>query len=365
MKILLLAEPDSANTRAWVTGLRELGCEIRIASVRVATPSPDHQIIPLGPGWLPPRLRLLTATGDLRQAIADFQPDLLIGYRVTSYGYLAARSGFHPLVIAAQNEQIIYEEHKFWPRTRLLTHFAKFAISRADLLHAWSPHIADGLRRFGAREEQIMILHRGIDTGTFIPSVTPRNHDPESPVLISTRALHAHYRHDLLLRTFAALRQHLPQARLIMVGDGPALPQLQTLANQLGITTAVEFTGRLPAPAVAERLRQADLYVAMIDTEGLSSSLLEACACGIYPAVIDMPASRHFPGKDSALLLDPATSPADGALKIADVLADPARRQVAVAKNLAAVREKFSRDANLCRFVERYQSLSTQIAPRS
>jgi glycosyltransferase involved in cell wall biosynthesis len=358
MKILFLAEPDSANTRTWAEGLGALGCEVRIGSVRVNAPSADGKVIPLGPRGLPARLRLLMAGGDLRRAIAEFKPDLLLAYRVTSYGYLAAGSGFHPLAIAAQNEQIIYQPQPAWWRTRLLTRFAKFAIARADLLHAWSPAIADGLRRFGAKDEQILMLHRGIDTALFSPSEKPpmRNLDP---VLISTRALHPEYRIDDLLRVVVCLRKTVPGARLIVIGDGPERPTLARLANELTLGDAVEFTGSLPPCQVAERLRQADLHVSLIRTEGVSSSLLEACACGVYPVVADMPASRHFPGNDGGLLL-PELTPDEIAVRILDLLADSRRRQDAVQRNLAAVREKFSRECNLRRFVEAYQGLTAK-----
>jgi glycosyltransferase involved in cell wall biosynthesis len=359
MKILFLAEPDSANTRAWAAGLCALGCEVRIGSVRVNAPSADGKVIPLGPRSLPARLRLLLAGGDLRRAIAEFKPDLLLAYRVTSYGYLAAGSGFHPLVVAAMNEQIIYQPRRIWVRTKLLTYFAKFAIAHANLLHAWSPNIADGLRRFGARNEQILILHRGIDTELFSPAITPRIGDPAAPILISTRALHAEYRVDDLLRVLAELRQRLPGARLVIAGEGPERPALAALAKKLGIDDAVEFIGVLSPDKVVERLRQADFYVSLIRTEGVSSSLLEACACGIYPVVTDMPASRHFPGNDGGLLL-PELTPAEIAVHMADLLADSRRRQDAVQRNLATVRETFSREHNLRRFVEAYQGLTAK-----
>lgn len=360
MKILFLAEPDSANTRAWADGLRALGCEIRIGSVRVNAPSADGSVIPLGPRGLPARLRLLMAGGDLRRAIAEFKPDLLLAYRVTSYGYLAAGSGFHPLAIAAQNEQIIYQPQPTWWRTRLMTRFAKFAISHADLLHAWSPSIADGLRRFGAKDEQIMVLHRGIDTALFFPSDKPplRMLDP---VLISTRALHPEYRLDELLRVFAVLHKTIADARLVMVGEGPERPALSALAKELGIVKAVEFTGSLPPDQVAERLRQADFYVSLIRTEGVSSSLLEACACGVYPVVADMPASRHFPGNDGGMLL-PELPTAEIAARLGKLIANPGRRQDAVTRNVCAVRETFDRDRNLRRFLEAYRELRTKVS---
>lgn len=65
----------------------------------------------------------------------------------------------------------------------------------------------------------------------------------EAFVLGSFGRLHPLKGQDDLLRAFADVRQQLPQARLLMVGDGPARPALQALARQLGIEAQVQFTG--------------------------------------------------------------------------------------------------------------------------
>src|SRR5262249_40379577 len=48
-------------------------------------------------------------------------------------------------------------------------------------------------------------------------------------------------RQDLLIRGFARVRQNLPSAHLLLVGDGPLMPELRGLATQLGLDGAVHF----------------------------------------------------------------------------------------------------------------------------
>lgn len=50
---------------------------------------------------------------------------------------------------------------------------------------------------------------------------------------------------DLLLNAFAMLRERLPHARLLMVGDGDDRAALQAQAEALGIASSVHWTGRL------------------------------------------------------------------------------------------------------------------------
>ena len=47
-----------------------------------------------------------------------------------------------------------------------------------------------------------------------------------------------------LIRAFATVRQDVPNATLILVGDGPLRSELETLAAGLSLDHAVRFTGR-------------------------------------------------------------------------------------------------------------------------
>ncbi|MFH1481534.1 MAG: glycosyltransferase family 4 protein [Pseudomonadota bacterium] len=50
---------------------------------------------------------------------------------------------------------------------------------------------------------------------------------------------------DLLLKAFSRLLKKIPEARLILAGDGPDLRELKTLASELGLSKRAVFTGHL------------------------------------------------------------------------------------------------------------------------
>ncbi len=355
MKILFLGEPKSANTMSWVDGLRRHGCEVAIASARVADEGRD--VFPLRNPSLPPRMRLLLGGGDLRLLIARLQPDLLLAYRVTSYGYLAAGSGFHPLVIAAQNEQITFMPKPFPLQKMVLGHFARRAIRDADLLHAWGPNIRDGLVRFGADEDRILLLHRGIDLSVFHPLDAPPPFDPERPVFVSTRSLTQEYLIDQLIHGFRKLVDMIPGASLVIIGGGPERERLERLSAELRLAGSVLFKGVLQRESLADELRKANFYVSIIPTEGVSSSLLEACACGIVPLVFDMQASRDVIQDQVNGVLVKDASPAALAETMSAAVGRPELRRVAYERNPAAMRSRFDAEANLRVFVDRYKAL--------
>ena len=354
LKILFLGEPSSPNTVSFAEGLREAGCEVVLASTR--TDGSDGAW-PIGPVGMTPRLRALLGVGSVKRLISDIKPDLLLAYRVTSYGYLAASAGFHPMVLAAQNEKIVFLRKYSWWRERLLGRFARKAVRHADMMHAWGPNIRDGLLSFGADENKILTLHRGVDLSGLPSLGDKRGFDPEHPVFISTRSLYPEYRIDMLVEAFRRYRETVPGAKLRIAGDGSEADKISAMIRDVGLENSVAMLGRLSQEDLREELSEADIYVSIIGTEGVSSSLVEACASGILPVVMDMPASRLLvEDGGTGLLLDDAS---------VDSVADAMRRAVdgfesmrpALIKNAKRTRENFNRRTNIQVFVDRYMEL--------
>ena len=277
MKILFLGEPGSANTNSWIEGLRDQGCDVHLASVR--TDGSDGTI-PIGSSIMPPRIRVLTGVHSLKQIIAKIKPDILIAYRITSYGYLAAKTKFHPLVLAAQNEQIVYLPNPSFLRRKFLEKCAKFAIKNGDLIHSWSENITQGLLKFGADKAKILTLHRGIDLDAFL-SISNNNNARQisecdkKPVFISTRSLAPEYLIDKLIDAFKLVVDKIPDAKLEIAGSGSEEGVLKQQVENLKLTKSVTFHGNLNKISLINLISSSNIYVSLIQTEGLSSSLIE------------------------------------------------------------------------------------------
>jgi glycosyltransferase involved in cell wall biosynthesis len=83
---------------------------------------------------------------------------------------------------------------------------------------------------------------------------------------------------EFLLKAWQGISPGFPDARLLLLGDGPLLAQLEEMASTLGISKSARFIGRVDN--VAEYLRAADIFVLPSLQEGLSNALLEAMASG-------------------------------------------------------------------------------------
>lgn len=88
-----------------------------------------------------------------------------------------------------------------------------------------------------------------------------------------------------LLRAFAQVRS-TQKARLVIVGAGPLLNELQQLAGELLVSSDVEFTGYLKDPA--SRFRDWDIFALSSDTEQLPLAMLEAMAAGLPIVATDV-----------------------------------------------------------------------------
>jgi glycosyltransferase involved in cell wall biosynthesis len=85
---------------------------------------------------------------------------------------------------------------------------------------------------------------------------------------------------DGILRALAALPQELGEVHLLVAGDGDMLEPWTRLAAELGLAERVHFLGNRPYREIPLLMRAADLFVLNSEYEGLSHTLLEACALG-------------------------------------------------------------------------------------
>ena len=355
MKILLLAEDKSANTLAWVSAFKEQGCEIKIVSARAD--KSYGNVIALGMNYLPPRMKFLLGAKRIKDIIEKESPDIVIGYRITSYGYLASISGFHPLVLAAQNEKIVRVPAYLLPFKPPFDYCARYALRNADLIHSWGSNISKNLILLGADPKHVLTMHRGIDTSIFYPS-TERNFScTKPPVLVSTRSLYPDYKIDLVIRAFALFTKVYPSAVFKIVGDGPERKKLEKLSSKLKCQKNIFFLGRQSPEQIADVLRKSDIYISLTQTEGISSSLIEACACGLFPIISDIPASREIVknGENGILISSPNPSNVNESLITA--YKNIEMRKKALEINKTIVRERFDSKKNNAFFISEYRRL--------
>lgn len=136
-------------------------------------------------------------------------------------------------------------------------------------------------------------LAPGVDTTAFRPfldggPVRARYGLGRRPVILCAARLVPRKGQDILIRALPRVRRAVPDAMLLLVGDGPYGPALRQLATQEGVLDAVVFAGGHPHPALPAFYAAADVFAMPcrtrrrgLEVEGLGIVFLEAAASGL------------------------------------------------------------------------------------
>ncbi len=174
------------------------------------------------------------------------------------------------------------------------------------------------------RPEKLRLLPNGVDVEKFSPAVDGSRVrrelglDDGGPVLLCVARLELTQKaQDVLLETFARVKQELPDARLLLAGDGPDEKAIRVMAERLGVARDVLFLGK--RHDIPELLAAADIFVLLSRWESDCNAVREAAAAG-KPIVTTRNAGTYYlhDGED-ALLVEPndAEAAAEAVVRIA------------------------------------------------
>ncbi len=171
---------------------------------------------------------------------------------------------------------------------------------RMDTVIANSAFTAGLLSEIGVREEALEVLVGGVDAHRFEP---PRGFDqrlcrralglPEDAFLMTTACrLVAKKGIDFLLPAMTAVRKAIPDAHLLVIGEGRHGKRYRRLAQSTGLDDAVTFAGRVDHQQIHEYYWASDFFVlasrvqidpttGLRDAETMGRVLCEANAAGL------------------------------------------------------------------------------------
>jgi phosphatidylinositol alpha-1,6-mannosyltransferase len=148
--------------------------------------------------------------------------------------------------------------------------------------------------------------------------------------------------HDQVLQAWPAVVAAVPNARLVIVGEGDDRPRLERLARQTGAGDRITFTGFASDALLAATYERASLFVMPSKGEGFGLVYVEAMAQGV-PCI----GSLHDAAGDvivdgrTGLLVDQDNIRAIGEA-IISLLRDPERRRAMGVAAQTRVREEFT-----------------------
>jgi glycosyltransferase involved in cell wall biosynthesis len=256
------------------------------------------------------------ALRDLMREMGDFLPDVVItrGYNAEMLGRVAARLTRVPHSVVWVHNHGDIEPRGVVRRIadRLLDRgtSAYFGLAKAQI-----DYLVGDLKY---SPDKIRIIHNGVDADGFEwrddrGAVSDLGIGDSDKVVGILAALRPEKDHDTFLRAARSVADHLPNAKFLIIGDGPARAEIESLTKQLGLDGRVVLTGS--RSDVADLLRAIDVFVLSSNTvECFPMALLEAMAAGrpavctavgAVPEIIAEPATGYLvPPRDPAALAD-------------------------------------------------------------
>lgn len=244
---------------------------------------PRYLLLPKVGMTLAPFAMAAASIGPIRRLIAEgFDFDLIDAHYYYPDGVAAAliaRQLGKPLTITARGTDL-----NLIPRYAVPRRMMQWAAGQAQASIGVCSALVDVLRGWQVDPTRLHVMRNGVDLERFRP--LPREECRRElvvqgePLLLSVGLLIERKGHHLVIEALARLRQQLPGARLVIVGEGEERARLQALVDSLGLREAVQLAGAVPNDQMARWYSAADLLVLASSREGWANVLLESMACG-------------------------------------------------------------------------------------
>ena len=190
------------------------------------------------------------------------------------------------------------------PATYLLE---RIVYSSVDLILALTCQLSQYVVRMGARGTRVKILPEGVDTDLFRPGcdcsqIRRRWGVKEQDfVVLFMGTLFEFSGLNALVYRFPELLKQIPEAKLLIVGDGPQRPKLERITAESGLTEQVVFTGFQPYETLPQYINLATVcinpfLITKATADVFPAKVLQYLACG--KGVIATP----LPGMQSIIL---------------------------------------------------------------
>lgn len=231
-----------------------------------------------------------------------------------------------------------------------------------DAFVAISDEIRDGLLRDGIEPGRIHRIDNFVDTATFHPPAPGEKERLKEKLGYAGQLLVLYAGRlvprkgvDHLLHAWARVASAHPEARLLLLGEGPLREELEALSRNLGVADSARFGGAVSN--VPEYLRAADLFVLPSLQEGMPNSLLEAMGCGLPCVATRIGGVVNVAEEGQNVRLVPPADPGAlaGALNL--VLGDPGLRERLATSALQTIRGRFTQEQRAPAYLRLYAHL--------
>lgn len=232
------------------------------------------------------------------QLLKKYNPDIIHihnEFGIGLSGALIAKMLRKPLVYTLHtmyDDYIYYVAPKpFVPLVRNMSHqYFKLLAKSATALTGPSKKVEEYFKECGVKKP-VNVIPNPVELDMFEPSnIDPqKKHDfrvkysiPDDVFLACfCGRLGKEKSVDVMLNYWAQVVKPEDKLRLLLIGDGPAKPELEEQARELGISDMIIFTGKVPHEELPPYYASCDIYITTSLSDTNSISMLEAMATGL------------------------------------------------------------------------------------
>jgi glycogen(starch) synthase len=279
----------------------------------------------------------------------EFDPDLVHSHDAGPVLWMyrrAARRERRPLVVTLHNVMT----RKF---ASVLVVLAKM-LRDADWVTGVSQAVVDDVLSY----ERSVASRMSVITNGIVPPVVEVSPIPEGPPrLLCMGRLDEQKGFELAIAALAPVREHHPDVRLVIAGDGPERNGLIATACRLGVDDSVDFLGTVSRSRVATLFRECAAVVMPSRFEGLPLVALEAAWAGRPVVAADVPGLSEAVVPGETALMVPPEDPNALAGTIVRLLDAPDRGGELGRKARTVAAARYSLD----RCVDEYEALYNRV----
>ena len=221
--------------------------------------------------------------------IKSIAPDIIMSFMdYTSIITFFTKFMFHikvPLIVCSHTNPKIAYRNKLW-YIKFLTKlvYPSKLVSKIVTVSFETQYILE--KNFKINHNKIKTIYNGIDIDEIQNLKNERisiydkifyNKDLIKFIIVGR--LREEKRHNYLIRAFSKVKTHLPNSRLIIIGDGPLRKELEQLIEKLKLKNDVLLMGLRRNPY--KYMANSDIFILSSRYESFPIVLLEALACGL------------------------------------------------------------------------------------
>ena len=275
---------------------------------------------------------------EIQRTIREKNIDVIMLYSVPTSGlqtiHIAKRFGI-PVVF--RSIDILHQLVPYSALRPAVRFLERQIYSKVDAISAVTPNHSRYVISMGAAESKVRLLLLPIDTSIFHPSIDCSEIrqkwglSAKDQVIVFIGTLFEFSGLDGFIRQFPRVTEEIPEAKLLIVGDGPQRLKLERIITELGLERQVIITGFQPYQTMPQYISLATVCInPFLNTDATKDifpgKIVQYIACG--KATVATPLlgiTTLLPDESRGVIY--ADTAGDIASKVVDLLKSAERRQ--------------------------------------